>query len=469
MRSATFACFLLVIALPLAAFDPEEHRNLSNEALEAAARDVAGGEMRSAASAFLSEESKAGGHSFGDVTRAVDWFTDPDNLFDAEKYTVALDGRRRNVVLRGYAVYRNSTHFQRRALDKWSEHHEKAIEHAKANRHAEALLREAIALHYLQDFFSAGHVVTPRAKMHSSVAGMLHDRYNERGIPFESATDGKVQFHGDGTLETDTQQKQRGFVLRMSRLSIDEVLTARAGVEPEKQLQACFQNRTEKRVNGALLEITPPVGAIRRTKPDKRVLPRCEGDGWEGIYRTKDVWDEVAKVNPLTQTMYDLSGIMVRGDAGIGRRDRELRANVDVLFPIFAEPPDDDVVDAETLKPVRSTGNLQAGAVGFSYLRSDKYNAAGLVYDYGFATRVESLTWGVKGSLRRYGYGDTHPWRTDIGLRGGFGLQVVNIIAAVERSHHIAADGRFRAEYFFTVGVDGYLPWSWVDRYVVPW
>jgi hypothetical protein len=254
----------------------------------------------------------------------------------------------------------------------------------------------------------------------------------------------------------------------MCRFSIDEVLTARNGVEPEKQLQACFENRAATYLKGSLSEIKPPVGGIRRAKPDKRVVPLCDGDGWEGIYRTDQVWDKDAKLNPLTQEMYDLSGIMVRGDAGIGRHDRDLRANVDVLFPIFADPPDDDLVDATTRKPIESRGNLQAGAIGFSYLRSDKYNAAGLVYDYGFATRVESLTWGVKTSLRRYGYSDTHPWRTDIGLRGGFGFQVANIIATVERSHHIAADGRFRAEYFVTVGVDGYFPWSWVDRYLIP-
>ena len=38
------------------------------------------------------------------------------------------------------------------------------------------------------------------------------------------------------------------------------------------------------------------------------------------------------------------------------------------------------------------------------------------------------------------------------------GFHVVNVIATLERSHHIAADGRFRAEYFVTVGVDGYFP-----------
>jgi len=465
MRSAAFACFLFVLALPAAAFNPEEHRRVSNEAVRLEKGEAAI-ELPNVLADLLDEKSK---YSFGDVTLAVDWFTDPNDLFETDRYRGALDGRRRNFVLRGYAVYRNSTHFQRKALEQWSAHHEAAIEHSKQNRPGEALLREAIALHYLQDFFSAGHVVTPRAKMHSSVAGLLHDRYNERGVPF--LIDGEaavVPFHGDGTLMAEDHQRQWQFVLEMSRISVREVLVARDGSEPAERLQTCFENRGVKPLDRGV-EITPPVGAIRRIREQApRVLDRCDGNGWKGIYRTSEIRDKLTDLNPLTQDMYDLSGIMVRGDTGIGRRDRDLRANVDVLLPIMAEPPDGDLVDSTTRKELESSGNLQSGAIGISYLTSDKYNAAGLVYDYSFATRVESLTWGVKGTIRRYGYGDTHPWRTDIGVRGGFGFQVVNVIATLERSHHIAPDGRFRAEYFVTVGVDGYFPWSWVDRYLIP-
>jgi hypothetical protein len=52
-----------------------------------------------------------------------------------------------------------------------------------------ALIVNALADHYLEDFLAAGHVATPREDFHDFPSALVHDVYNQEGIPFRVRRD----------------------------------------------------------------------------------------------------------------------------------------------------------------------------------------------------------------------------------------------------------------------------------------
>ena len=502
-RIVTIVSLLILCASHARAFDGGEHRLVTDVAF-AAALDVT---PASEAMATAVRERTGCGDclSFGDVTLAVDWFQSPDNLLDPAALQTELTARHRNIFKRGLAAHNNTTHFQEKALEQWLSFHEQARK-AASEHPREALLLEAVALHYLQDFFSAGHLVTPRDGLHDAVAGHLHDSFNDAGIEFVIAASippemhklldvlsaperlgaqdsqaflearGKKEqrFHGDGALQKS--HAQRMFVALISALSVREVLAASTG-QKVPGLQPCFalrqaaplkKERETSRPSPDFKTIVGPDGGILLADlPEpglRKFVPRCEGSAgaWLGRYE--------ARADPkLTQPEYSISGATVRGEVGISRRGHDLRFNTDILFFVLAE--DRRLMNSESGKPYmegKGLNRLLLGTAGLSLSRGNRYNSVGVLYDYLFATRYRPLTWAIRLAPRRYGYGDTHPWRSDIGVKAGLGFDVVNITASIERAHDIAPDGKFGPEYFAMVGAEVSLAPRWAAKVAQP-
>jgi hypothetical protein len=87
------------------------------------------------------------------------------------------------------------------------------------------------------------------------------------------------------------------------------------------------------------------------------------------------------------------------------------------------------------------------------------------MYDYTLPVGASrAFSWGYRLAPRRYDYSAAQPWRLDAGLKASVGVDVLNIIVAFERGHGIASDGRFRPDYFFSVGGDIAIAQGWTDR-----
>lgn len=464
MRVPVLAFVFSLCALTAAAFEETEHQLLSDIALKAA----------------LKEESPLKMDArFGLITAAVDWYPAPDRLLS--RHTVDQALKEPGWFAKGRAARRNDDHFQRAALEAWWRHHKNALDAARNGQYETALLSEAVSLHYLQDFFSAGHVVTPRAGLHDAAAGHLHDTYNRTGVEFrlrppegtagaalealvgpelltadereqfdKAVAADKPRFRGDGALIAKSREyrHQKVWAALASTLSIREVVRAANKQSDEEIVQTCFSRRgTDPKTK----KLYGPKGALRLARATERVID-CDDGPWLGRYLTDQ--------DPALQLeQYPLSGVHLRGEVGIGRRDQDLRVNLDALFFMWADPPKGDIEGAEA-----QPGLLEAATAGFTFSHGGKYNAVGVMFDYNHPTPVDAVKWGWRLSLRRYGYGDTHPWRTDLGIKGALSLDVVSLIAVLERSHHIAESGEFRAEYFVFVGGEIFVPWSWVGR-----
>ena len=83
------------------------------------------------------------------------------------------------------ATHQDYNHFQGRALDAFCCNHKLAVTAASETNLWGALMLSAYSLHFLQDMFAAGHVLTPRdANSHDLDVALMHDDYNKRGLVY---------------------------------------------------------------------------------------------------------------------------------------------------------------------------------------------------------------------------------------------------------------------------------------------
>ncbi|MCU1348057.1 MAG: hypothetical protein JWO56_1087, partial [Acidobacteria bacterium] len=422
---------------PLQAFSGPEHRDLSNAALRLAVLHARAGfpdECAKRASPCarmldvaydLSEGAIEPLHTFGDLTRAVDLFQNPDIL----TYEVAwthLDERRRlsRWLLQGLALHRNRAHFQVEALNAYARYHDQAIVFGRRHEPRRALYSEAVALHFLQDFFAAGHFVTPRGGFHDAVAASLHDRYNIDGVdvavtipkvgpwktllkemsgqdPFEgellrftpedverfTALDGK-NFRAGGDRCLSQIPEQRVLLALASAESIVEVIESAVEV-PEYIIDVCFEPRSAERGSG-----NKPVVSSRRGP-----------DGGVGVTATKHGWPrlvgpcETSEAQPLARYrlntarlvsragVYPASGIEVTALSGRGFHTSDHRRIIDVNWIIGALEPSGSL---HVRQYERDTGEVFYNARFFSYLaahlslvRGQHFRAIGYGNEYG--------------------------------------------------------------------------------------
>lgn len=317
VAGATLACLFLLVPLPSAAFKGAEHRQLSNLALELALEHVSSDHRALSAALrleLLSPSKLEDRLSFGDLTRAVDFVFHAEKLVpnhqdcgtqlaipsvcevcDRSPSSEACDHgileeterrlrtKRVRYLNRLLAAHRNQSHFDRGAMRKYNTLHDLALEQASsaalrssapsATGFAVALRTEAVALHFLEDFFSAGHAATRRGT-HEDIASLsLHNRFNRRGLeaaigrhwresrlletarrmaanggltvarrsgeddalgldsthpgaPAGLLQDLEPRFYGDGALSTASGRPQLEFLLLAATHSILEVLEA---------------------------------------------------------------------------------------------------------------------------------------------------------------------------------------------------------------------------------------------------
>ena len=206
---------------PLVAYGKKEHEVLTKRVLEVVVALECDGQgfsgPRSSATNPLCEAIA----SFDDgelafLTRSVDYFTHPERLAPdpstckpgvkpepcRRKVTLACSDpqqdcaqaaidntrslaarRKKNRLYRALAVHRNVGHFRAGAGDLYTNVHSRAVELARNGEYQLALMAEAVALHFLQDGFSPGHLAAPRDEYGDALAGVLHDRFNRKGLP----------------------------------------------------------------------------------------------------------------------------------------------------------------------------------------------------------------------------------------------------------------------------------------------
>ncbi|MDY7092416.1 MAG: hypothetical protein SX243_05505 [Acidobacteriota bacterium] len=142
------------------------------------------------------------------IRQAFEAAGDPMSPFegDLDRATLALtrqrlDAKARRWLNRLAAVHRNLSHFEACAADTYNRLHRLALTQASERAGLRddwwlvPLMTEAVALHFLQDSFPPGHLLTPRAKTPDVLARGMHNRKNGDGAPaFVESFEGMERF-----------------------------------------------------------------------------------------------------------------------------------------------------------------------------------------------------------------------------------------------------------------------------------
>lgn len=120
----------------------------------------------------------------GNATHTTDGI-DPLELVDFERVEALLGSLWRYLS----ATHDNGGHFQESALRNHTFWHASALADAQAGQVGLALLAEAYALHFLEDFLAPGHVQVHRETTSDLAALGEHDRLNREGMNFRISKD----------------------------------------------------------------------------------------------------------------------------------------------------------------------------------------------------------------------------------------------------------------------------------------
>lgn len=193
------------VAQPLSAFTYEEHCQASNDALALATRyALSTPELAAALNPVHVERLRRlskgpcnprSPETYGDFVALADYALTPVEYYayvpnrhtplvfsDDELPWSSIEamGNWRLQNLRSAHI--NEDHFEERALLSQFIWHETAIHFSAARRQlVTALLLNAFADHFLQDFFAPGHIHTPRRRLHDVTALGRHDDINRKG------------------------------------------------------------------------------------------------------------------------------------------------------------------------------------------------------------------------------------------------------------------------------------------------
>ena len=143
--------------------------------------------------------------NYGQLSKIVDDVTDPSKLMklygpdvdidhgvDCAKARALLKSRKILFIDRIMASKYNEDHFQGKTLTKFREFNDLAQLYAIRGNLAWALVLNAFAAHYLEDFFAPGHVLTPRTEVNNISARALHDSWDNQGAQMRIKTTEKL-------------------------------------------------------------------------------------------------------------------------------------------------------------------------------------------------------------------------------------------------------------------------------------
>ncbi|MBI3530432.1 MAG: hypothetical protein HY067_21005 [Betaproteobacteria bacterium] len=138
--------------------------------------------------------------SYGDLVKLVDYMNYPHQLLEspAAQMTTGIpkdfkqlnqrlieDGHKNLTFGMARAATNNEYHFQAGLFNLLIRLHSEAIDLSSRNELFAALVTNALADHFLHDFFAPGHITTSRENSHDAVALGMHDTVNRLGAQFE--------------------------------------------------------------------------------------------------------------------------------------------------------------------------------------------------------------------------------------------------------------------------------------------
>jgi hypothetical protein len=207
---------LMFVSTSVPAFEGDEHNDISNLAFkialdyncpeEATTKSTNNRNCQAVRAASASLTNKQEEFSYGRINELVDYMHYPEQIFEHYNYDIeypssniaespkhlnehALSIREdqlNKLALFDYlsASSHNERHFQDALMQTMHYLHKSAVIDAQKGHIYNALVKNSLSDHYLNDFFAPGHITTARENSHDTVALAMHDRANKAGSCF---------------------------------------------------------------------------------------------------------------------------------------------------------------------------------------------------------------------------------------------------------------------------------------------
>jgi hypothetical protein len=143
---------------------------------------------------------KSAAITYGEIAMLVDYMKDNYDMLHLphSRVNLPVDAKTSNlpylrslldhggkVISLASASHDAYNHFQGRSLNAFCTNHKLAVMAASETNLWGALMLSAYSLHFLEDFFAAGHLLTPRdANAHDLDVALMHDAFNDQGLMY---------------------------------------------------------------------------------------------------------------------------------------------------------------------------------------------------------------------------------------------------------------------------------------------
>jgi hypothetical protein len=470
------ACFftMVLIATSAAAFDFEEHKYISNVALRIAVSDPRVSPAARELAALLTTRACVNDNkSFGDLAGLADYVTDPNRFFTGSSSVSDpewhhINKMKGNIFRWAQASHSNENHFQHLALISHYNNHQTAIAEAQRAKWMRALIFEAYALHFIEDFLSPGHVATRRSGMPDFVAVGLHDRFGARGLDFQLTKDqGLIDLatmiaNGELAVDFSSQEKSR-FTLEPRDYA---ALAESVGNEATLRLHgdSTLGNR-ENRVQAALLTLLAARSLL------ETLVPTSDESAFRDYQWGKEnvsILYGTYKIRWRTVSWYKPGEILILGHENAyvpGRRSDVPEGRWGLLAEtlVFSMPPIEFKTKGRL--PYRSWRALSPAIVAGA---SRTFGPESTTSYYGrliVTIPHTNLQFSTKAGTRRYGLrgggSQTLPI-VGFAFEGGFSFIFVRFGGEWER-HDISIAGQ-RDRLFLSTGISGFVPGRFVAQ-----
>lgn len=493
--------FLLVSAGTALAFNYNEHRDVSNEALRRAIdyvkshcecdRDaLAQLEILRNFSTLTPNQSRGGRTlpdiTYGDVVSAMDYNTDPLDMFkrtgaDVEAPTDPRDLLNLSRIDKGkffdllHASHHDRNHFQFNALLAFDTLHRAALGWAREYRLRprgtkrqgdvpsslyRAIIMSAFSDHFLEDFFAPGHVLTPRQFLHDAGAMALHDRFHRETFEFHIKhadelepfappgssvlgrieSDGAVRMGGDGHLADHEDQAE--FLADVQARAIADVLEAAVcpGADDRNHFTEFGWRANSKTPKGTLSpEASMPYGSyVQETRPNWTPLR------WTPIFNIRAGFQALfSKARSSGRGKFDVETI-VAGNPGKGWRE--------------ITGPDGKV----SVDPAPQFG---LGVV-YSFIESREYHGEGAGLRGYFPVTSFDLQFSVGADYRWYSAANESAKRVAADARAEFGYGILFVSIGLGRDYHLIQGQGFRPGFSTSAAVSLCFPISAISKFI---
>jgi hypothetical protein len=479
MLRTSYFIAIVILASTAAAFDFEEHKYLSNVALRIALRDPAVSQLAcDIATPQASAECAEGGESFGDLVGLADYVVDPNRFFTGTNTMKdppwpQLKKIKGNVFRWAQASHSNENHFQNLALIAHYNNHQMAVGEARRADWTRALLFEAYALHFIEDFLSPGHVATKRSGLPDFVAVGLHDRFGAKGLDFVLAKNPRLfdlaTKIGSGEWPVDFRSQSKS----QFKLEKKDFALLAAKVDPN----ATEQDRTlrlhgdstlrDNRVQAAFITLL----AVRSLLETLVLIPEENAfrDYQWSTNSVRILYGEY-KIRWRTLTWYKPGEILIFGHENAyvpGRRGEEPEGRWGLLAEtlVFSLPPVEFPLESKARRPYRY-GRALSPAIVAGVSRTFGPQPTNAYYGRLIVTIPHTnLQFSTKGGVRQYeirgGGSQTLPI-VGFAFEGGFSFIFVRFGGEWER-HEVAISGK-RDRLYLSTGISGFVPGRFIAQ-----